>query len=74
MSGIRLQSVRYSERVGREKEWTVEGLDLGPVNLLVGKNATGKTRCLNVLWNLAQMFVPEAAVRPQNAGLRRVVR
>src|ERR1043165_4494266 len=44
MAGVRLKSVQYSERLGTPKEWTLEPLTLGAINLIVGKNATGKTR------------------------------
>jgi predicted ATPase len=68
MPAVRLQSVQYFERRTRPKEWTLDGLRLGPINLIVGRNATGKTRTLNLLWNLAQMFVPERKYRTANAG------
>jgi hypothetical protein len=68
MPAVRLKSVTYSERLGHPKEWTLDGLTLGPVNLVVGKNATGKTRTLNVIWTLAKMLVAEPKYRPLNAG------
>jgi len=68
MSGVHLKTVRYYERLGRPNEWTLDGLSLGPVNLIVGRNATGKTRTLNVIWNLARLFVPQAKFRTANAG------
>src|SRR5438105_4812722 len=68
MPNVRLKTVRYAERVGRPKEWTLEGLTLWPTNLLVGKNATGKTRSLNILWNLSQMFWPDPRFRTRNCG------
>jgi energy-coupling factor transporter ATP-binding protein EcfA2 len=46
---MRLESVRYSEFDGTPQEWRLEGLRLGPRNLIVGKNASGKTRVLNVV-------------------------
>src|ERR1700704_3694127 len=68
MPPVRLNSVKYAERLGHPKEWTLDGLTLGPVNLVVGKNATGKTRTLNVIWTLAKMLVAEPKYRPLNAG------
>jgi len=65
---VRLKNVQYGERVGRAKEWTLDGLTLWPINLLVGRNATGKTRSLNILWNLAQTFAPGRTFRSQNCG------
>ena len=55
MSCIRLISVKYSERLGEPKEWTID-LPLAQVNLLVGKNATGKSRTLNVIAGLSKLL------------------
>ncbi len=57
MPSIRLKHLKYDERVGRPLEWSLDDLTLGAVNLLVGKNATGKTRTLNVIANLAKTFL-----------------
>ena len=71
MSALKLISVKYSERVDKPKEWTLDGLTLGPINLIVGTNATGKTRTLNIIGNFAKMFVPQPnqpRFRPGNAN------
>ncbi len=68
MSALRLKSVKYEERVGHPKEWTLDGLTLGQINLIVGTNATGKTRVLNIIGNLARMFVPEPRYITANGG------
>ncbi len=65
---MRLKSVKYEEHFGKPFEWKLDGLVLGNVNLLVGKNATGKTRTLNILANFAKMFVIDQKLRVQNAG------
>jgi len=51
---MRLKSLEYTEHQGEPEEWTLDGLTLGDVNLLVGKNASGKSRILNVIHNLAR--------------------
>lgn len=51
---MRLQSVKYAEFGGTPQEWTLEGLSLGARNLIVGKNASGKSRVLNVINALAR--------------------
>ncbi|TVS17496.1 MAG: ATP-binding protein [Planctomycetaceae bacterium] len=58
---MRLKLLEYSEHLGEPDEWTVEGLTLGNVNLLVGKNASGKSRILNIIHNSARGI---AAGRP----------
>lgn len=55
MSRIQLKSIKYSEGLGGDKEWTVD-LPLSQVNLLVGKNATGKTRTLNVIAGFSRLL------------------
>lgn len=50
---MELRSITYREFVGSPQEWVLEGLTLKPINLLVGKNASGKTRTLNVINALA---------------------
>lgn len=50
---MRLKSFQYSEHEGSPQEWVLEGLTLGAKNLIVGKNASGKSRALNVIAGLA---------------------
>lgn len=51
---MRLKSIEYTERNDAPEQWTVRGLTLGDINLLVGKNASGKSRILNLIHNLAR--------------------
>lgn len=46
---MRLKSLTYHERQSDIKGWSVSGFTLAPINLIVGKNATGKTRTLSVI-------------------------
>ena len=50
---MRIKSVEFSESKGTDQEWTLKGLDLRERNLIVGKNASGKTRVLNIINALA---------------------
>jgi len=43
-----LKSIEFNEDVGADWEWTLDDLTLSQTNLLVGKNATGKSRTMNV--------------------------
>jgi energy-coupling factor transporter ATP-binding protein EcfA2 len=58
-----LRSISYSEYAGGPQAWSIDGLTLGMRNLLVGKNATGKSRALNIIVNLAKNLTGE---RPPN--------
>lgn len=51
---MRLTSISYSEFNGTAQAWRLDDLLLGESNLIVGKNASGKTRAINVISSLAQ--------------------
>ena len=70
MSNIRIKTVSYHEHPGRPLEWSIDGLVLGQINLLVGKNATGKTLALNVIGNLAHQFIKEGRRQAHEAGYK----
>jgi hypothetical protein len=55
---MRLKSLQYKENVDRAdaNPWELQEISLGEHNLIVAKNATGKTRILTVLHNLAISF------------------
>ncbi len=62
-----LKVFNYYEFENTPKAWGIRGLELGPVNLLVAKNASGKTKTLTVLYALARMLAGE--VKPTfNSG------
>lgn len=52
---MRLKSINYVQFQGTTREWTLSDLMLNPINLVVGKNATGKTRTLNVINGLGRL-------------------
>lgn len=60
---MQLKTVKFIEFEGQPQQWTIDGLSLGDRNLIVGKNATGKSRALNIISALAGCL----------AGLRRPV-
>jgi energy-coupling factor transporter ATP-binding protein EcfA2 len=51
---MQLRSVKYTEFEGTPQEWTLDGLSLAEANLIVGKNASGKSRILNIIHALAR--------------------
>ena len=61
---MRLLSLDYKEFDGAPNQWTLSGLTLDSVNLLVGKNATGKTRTLNLIKTLAATLSGSAKGAP----------
>ncbi|WP_426781086.1 AAA family ATPase [Pseudomonas syringae] len=50
-----IKSLEYSEAPGDPRSWKVTGLDFGNINLIVGKNASGKSRVISALFGLAQI-------------------
>jgi predicted ATPase len=53
---MRLASIQYTEFPDTDNEWTLESLSLGKVNLLVGRNSTGKSRIINLISHLAKLL------------------
>jgi hypothetical protein len=53
---MQLRNFEYKQYEGDKRAWTIEPASFGPINLLVGKNASGKTRTLNVIAALAQLL------------------
>ncbi len=50
---MRLDKITYSEFINQPNEWKIKNFSFGEINLIVGQNAVGKTRTLNVINGLA---------------------
>jgi energy-coupling factor transporter ATP-binding protein EcfA2 len=54
---MRLKNLKYSDAMPDSgQRWTLTGLELGARNLIVGKNASGKSRTINVINGLARQL------------------
>jgi energy-coupling factor transporter ATP-binding protein EcfA2 len=51
---MKLRQIEFSELVGKPREWSLLPVQFEDINLLVGKNASGKTRILNIIAALAE--------------------
>jgi len=51
-----LQSFSFRENAGQKIEWLIDHVSLGPINLMVGKNSSGKTRTLNAISDLVSLL------------------
>jgi len=51
-----LKSFTFRENAGQNIEWLIDNVSLGEINLVVGKNSSGKTRTLNALSDLVSML------------------
>mgnify|MGYP001233722623 CR=1 FL=1 len=56
---IKIESIIYSQFPGETRAWYLDKCSLGDINLIVGKNATGKTRTLNIIGGLGKMLSGE---------------
>lgn len=65
---MHLRSYRYSEFSGEPQSWDVERFNLDAINLVVGQNASGKTRLLNTIGSVAS-FLSASAPMSWNSGL-----
>lgn len=61
---MRIHSVDYTEYGGQSHAWSIEDLSFIDVNLIVGKNATGKSRVLRVISAAARLI--EGTLTPAN--------
>ena len=59
---MQLKSMKYSQYKDKPQEWRLEGFTLEAINLIVGRNATGKTRALNVISGLGKMLAGEMSL------------
>lgn len=62
-----LGGLKYKRNAGTSKEWAVEGKDgdlvrFGNINLLVGKNAAGKSRTLSVIKELGELLSTHTSI------------
>lgn len=51
-----LHNFTFTENAGKKTEWLIDDVNLGEINLIVGKNSSGKTRTLNALSDLVSML------------------
>jgi predicted ATPase len=57
-----LTKISYFENKGEANYWEIKDVNLVKQNILVGLNATGKTRLLNLITNLAKIFSKKVRV------------
>jgi ABC-type lipoprotein export system ATPase subunit len=51
-----IKSIEYSQYDKTANEWRLENCSLGPINLIVGENASGKSKILNIIGNLGNLL------------------
>ncbi|OHB76415.1 MAG: hypothetical protein A2Z25_18465 [Planctomycetes bacterium RBG_16_55_9] len=53
---MRMKTITYVQFEEKPREWGIDNFSLGNINLVVGKNATGKSKILNVIGGLANLI------------------
>lgn len=51
-----LTHIDFYENKDKDTYWEIRNVYLGMFNLVIGLNATGKSRLINVIWNLVKML------------------
>ena len=54
-----LKSVKFSQHENTKDEWKLEEVPFSKINLIVGKNATGKSMTLNIISSLSKLLSRE---------------
>ena len=67
---MRLDFVEYCQDKGKPSEWCLDGCQLGNVNLIVGKNASGKSRMLRSIKFLSDFLSGEEKLSKLDGRLR----
>ena len=57
---MKLKSIQFTEDEGKPEQWRLEDCTLSDMNLIVGKNVTGKTRTLNAIATLCRYEISTA--------------
>ncbi len=53
---MRLNKISFTQHQGQDREWHLPPLQLSHLNLVVGKNASGKSKIINAIWFLARVL------------------
>lgn len=61
---MKLDLVEYCQDKGLPNEWRLDGCQLGNVNLIVGKNASGKSKILRAINLISGLLSGDASLRP----------
>lgn len=64
---MKLKSIQYSQYDGQARAWRLEDGTFGDINLVVGQNATGKTKTLKVVSDLANLLSGDVKRKPESA-------
>jgi len=58
---MKLDSIQFTEYEGQDREWILEDTALDTITLVVGKNASGKSRFLSIIASLGKLLSGNAS-------------
>jgi predicted ATPase len=61
---MKLDQFEYISNRGEPKEWRIEGCQLGNINVIVGKNASGKSRILRSIYIISELLLEGRGLIP----------
>jgi len=63
---MKLDIVQYFQDKNLSSQWQIQGCQLGNINLIVGKNATGKSKIINSINSLGSLLFGNEIIRPSH--------
>jgi energy-coupling factor transporter ATP-binding protein EcfA2 len=67
---MQLESITYSQYEGKPEKWSITDFSFGNINLIVGKNATGKSRTLNIIAALGNLVSGDGKLRYKSGNYK----
>lgn len=67
---MQLESITYAQFEGKPEEWRITDFSFGNINLIVGKNATGKSRTLNIIQALGNLVSGDIKLQFKSGNYR----
>jgi AAA15 family ATPase/GTPase len=61
---MKLDKFEYIYNRGEPNEWRIDGCQLGNINLIVGKNASGKSRIVKAIYRLSELLSESGKIDP----------
>lgn len=61
---MKLDKLEYTYNEGLDDEWKIEECQLNQINLIVGKNASGKSRIVSAIYLLSELLIESATLSP----------
>ena len=67
---MQLESITYAQYEGKPEKWSITDFSFGNINLIVGKNATGKSRTLNIIAALGNLVSGDVKLRYKSGSYK----